>query len=157
MKYWIDQGKTTQKVTTQAGVRNVLVPLEQKVWLKAPWLRFPNMKGCWFSNTLFARVPSIHSDIDALMFMNGKGFNYVYPWKSKKQCPEALMSFIHDVDIPQMIVSDGGKELLLMKLATNTTFSRNLQSHTAHTKMLPKQAFVRTKRVHSKTLDRLVC
>ena len=36
---------------------------------------------------------------------------YVYTWKSKKQHPEALMSIIHYVGIPQMIVSDGEKEL----------------------------------------------
>ena len=111
MEYWIDQGKANSESDYTAGVRNVLGPLEQKVWKKAPWLKFPTMKGHWFSNALFAKIPSIHGDKGASMFMNDKGFDYVYPWKSKKQHPESLMSFIQDVGIPQMIVSDGGKEL----------------------------------------------
>ena len=91
------------------------------------------------------------------MFMNGKGFNYVYPWKSKKQHPEALVSFI--IGIPQMIASDGGRDFTkkpLMRHANNTTCRRNSQSHTAHSKMLLKQAFVRSKRVHDENFDRVV-
>ena len=118
------------------------------------------MKGHWFSDAMLAKVPSIYSDKGASMFMNGKGYDYIYPWKSKKQHAEALMSFIHDVGIPQTIVSDGRKELwqaIAQKHATDTTFSRHSQSHTAHGKMPLKQAFMRPKRVHDETLDRLAC
>ena len=92
-------------------MRNVLVPSESKVQRKHPWLKFPNMKGSQFSNAMFAKVLSIHGDKGASMFTNITGFNYVYPWKSKKQHPEALPLFIHDVGIPQMIGFHGGKEL----------------------------------------------
>ena len=51
----------------------------------------------------------------------GNGFNYVYPWKSKEQHPETLMSFIHDVGIPQMIVSDGGRSFTKVG-STNVPF-----------------------------------
>ena len=43
------------------------------------------MKGHWFSNALFAKVPLIHGDKHASMFTNDKAFDYVYPWKSQKQ------------------------------------------------------------------------
>ena len=64
------------------------------------------------------------------------------------------MSFIHDVGIPQMIVSDGERNFtkeLLMKHATYTASSRNSQPHTAHGKMLPRQAFMGTKGHSMKT------
>ena len=51
------------------------------------------------------------------------------------------MSFIHDVGILQMIVSDveiNFTKELLAKHAMNTPFSRNSQSHRAHGKMLQK-------------------
>ena len=51
------------------------------------------------------------------------------------------MSFVHDAGIPQMIVSDGERNFtkeLPVRHGTNTAFSRNSQSHTAHGKMTPK-------------------
>lgn len=101
----------TLKVTTQAGVRNVLVPSERKVRKKAPWLKFPSIKGHWYSDEIFSKIPSVHGDKGASVFTNGKGFDVIYPWRSKKHHPEALMSLIHEVGVPQIMVSDGGKEL----------------------------------------------
>ena len=154
------KAKQTLKVMTQAGVRNVLVPSEQEVWKKVPWLKFPNLKGHWFSDAMFAKVLSIHGDNGTSMFTNGKGFYYVYGWKSKKQHPEALMSFIQIFKFLKQLSLMGGRNFTkeqLVKHVMNTPFSRNSQSHTAHGKMLSEKAFVRTKRVHNEKLDRLVC
>ena len=111
----LPKAKNTLKVTTQAGVRNVLIPSERKVRKKAPWLKFPNVKGRWFSDEMFAKEVSLNGDTGASIFTDGKGFDHVYPWKSKKQHPEGLMSLIHNVGIPQTMVSDGARELFLGK------------------------------------------
>ena len=111
-KISLDKAKKTLLVTTQAGVRNVLVPSERKVRKKAPWLKFPSIKGKWYTDQYFSKVPSIHGKIGASIFTNGYGFDVVYPWKSKALHHEALTSFIHDVGVPQTLVSDGASELI---------------------------------------------
>ena len=109
----LEKAQDTLRVTTQAGVRNVLVPSERKVRKKAPWLKFPAVKGRWFTDQMFSLVESIHGDIGASVFTNGTGFDKVYPIHTKKDHSEATMHFIHDVGVPQTIVSDGAKELIL--------------------------------------------
>jgi len=111
----LDKSAKTLQRTTQAGVRNVLVPSERKVRKKAPWLKFPNIKGKWYTDLAFSNVKSIHGDTGMSIFTNGYGYDTTYPWASKRQHPEALMDFIHKVGIPQTIVSDGGKEIHLGK------------------------------------------
>ena len=61
------------------------------------------MEGHWFRNAMFAKVPLIHGDKGSYI-TKGTGFNDVYPCKSKELHPEALMSFIYDVGIPQTIL-----------------------------------------------------
>jgi len=60
---------------------------------------------------MFSKVPSLHNHKGASVFTNGLGYDAVYPWKSKSEHPVALSHFIHDVGIPQTIVSDGAPEL----------------------------------------------
>ena len=107
----LTKAKKTLQVTTQAGVRNVLVPSERKVRKKAPWLKFPNVKGRWFCDEMFSKCPSLDLHTGASVFTDGKGYDFVYPWKSKKQHPEGLMSLIQNVGIPQTLISDGAQEL----------------------------------------------
>lgn len=102
--------KKTIRVTTQAGVRNVLAPSERKVRKKAPWLKFPSVKGKFYCDAMFSKVPSIHGDKGGTVFTNGYGYDRFYPWKSKREHPDTIMSFIHDVGVPQVLVSDGAKE-----------------------------------------------
>lgn len=102
--------KRTLRVTTQAGVRNVLAPSERKVRKKAPWLKFPSFKGKFYADAMFSKVPSIHGDKGGTAFTNGFGYDRFYAWKSKSEHGNAIMSFIHDVGVPQTLVSDGAKE-----------------------------------------------
>jgi hypothetical protein len=99
------------QVTTQTGVRNILVPSEQKVQKKAPWLKFPSMKGHFFTDSMYSKVKSLHGDIGGTVFTNGHGLDAFYPWKSRKEHAEALMDFIHDFGVPQTIISDGAPDL----------------------------------------------
>jgi hypothetical protein len=111
----LETAKRTLLVTTQAGVRNVLVPAERRIRKKAAWLKFPNIKGRYYTDQMFASVKDIHKHTGGSVFTNGVGHDYFYPWKSKREHPEALMSFIHENGIPQTIISDGANEIHLGK------------------------------------------
>ena len=98
-------------MTTQAGVRNIHVSSERKVRKKAPWLKFPSIKGKFYTDSMHSKVKSIHGEMGGSMFTNGHGFDLFYPWQRKSEHPEALMEFIHDVGVPQVMISDGAAEL----------------------------------------------
>ena len=96
----LDTAKRTLQVTTQAGVRNVLVPSERKVRMKAPRLKFPSIKGKFYVDEMFAKVKSARGFIGASVNTNGLGYDLVYLWNRKAEHPDTLMSFIHDVSVP---------------------------------------------------------
>ena len=102
--------KRTMQVTTQAGIRNVLAPGERKVRQRLNHLNFPNLKGTFYTDTMFSKVKSTRGFNAAQVFTDGRGYDQIYPLVSKKRASEALMSFIHDVGIPQTIVSDNASE-----------------------------------------------
>ena len=99
------------QATTQVGLCNIFSPSERKVKLKAPWLKFPSVNRRIFSDVLFSKVPSIHEDVGAVVFTDGKGFDSFYLFKSKAHYPEHLMSFIQDFDVPKTLVTDGASEM----------------------------------------------
>lgn len=109
----LEKANNTLNVTTQAGIRNVLIPSERKVRKKAPWLKFPAIKGRWFTDQMFAAVPSLNGERIASVFTNGKGYDLVYPIRTKGEHSIAFMKMIHDLGVPQTVVSDGAKELML--------------------------------------------
>jgi Reverse transcriptase (RNA-dependent DNA polymerase) len=102
--------KRTLAVTTQAGVRNVLLPSERKVRQRLDHLRFPTLKGRFYTDTLFAKNKSLRGHVAAQIFTNGLGYDRFYPMPDKKSAPDALMQFIHDDGIPQLLVSDYAPE-----------------------------------------------
>ena len=75
-------------------------------------MRFPNLKGRFYSNTMFAKTKSTRLHAAAQLFTNGQGYVRFYPIESKKYCHTTLTSFIEDVGIPQTIVTDNAPELM---------------------------------------------
>ena len=66
--------------------------------------------GCWYSDTIYFSVKSItRKETSAQIFTNGKGFDIVYPIESVKQCHQALVNFIQEHGIPQILVVNGHK------------------------------------------------
>ena len=61
---------------------------------------------------MFSKVLSIHGDNGATVYTNGQGYDVIYPWQTKGDHADTLMSLIQDVGIPQTLISDGGKELI---------------------------------------------
>ena len=108
----IDTAKRTLRATTQTGVRNILAPAERRVRKKAPWLKFPNLRSKFFWDSMHSKVPDIHGRRGASIFTNGIGYDCFYPHEKESHSSQDLMSFIHDVGVPQTLVSDGAKALI---------------------------------------------
>lgn len=106
----LNTASRTMNVTTQSGIRNVLAPSERKLRQRLDHMRFPNLRGKWYTDTWFATVKSLRGYKANQLFTNGKGYDRPYPMVSKKDAPNGLMGFIHDVGIPQIIVSDNAQE-----------------------------------------------
>lgn len=106
----LQTAKETLAVTTHEGIRDVYVSAEQKMRKKAPYLRFPNLKSTFYVDSLFSTVKSVHGHTGGSIFTNGYGYDRFYPWTRKFHHPDALMSFIHEVGLPNTLVSDGALE-----------------------------------------------
>ena len=59
-----------------------------------------------------SKAPSIHGELGATVFTDGHGYDFVYPWKSKSEYPDALMKLIHQAGVPKTLVTDGTKEMM---------------------------------------------
>jgi len=106
----LSAAKKTLRVTTQSGIRNVYAPAERKLRQRTTHLNFPNLRGRWYTDTLFSKVKSIRGNKGAQVFTNGKGFDCIYPHVSKSCAGEGLTRFIQDVGVPQTLVMDGAME-----------------------------------------------
>ena len=79
----LEAAKRTMKVTTQKGIRNVLLSPERRSRQHTSYLRFPNLKGNTYSDTMFSQVQSTRMNNAAQVFTNGLGFDRFYPLPSK--------------------------------------------------------------------------
>jgi hypothetical protein len=106
----IPAAAATLQNTTQEGVRNVYIPAERKTQKKAPWLKFPAVKGKFYADQMFSKLKSLHGHIGATVYTNGLGYDRIYPWKQKGDHHETTMDLIHDVGVPQTLVTDNAPE-----------------------------------------------
>ena len=73
-------------------------------------LKFPTLRGTWYTDTMFTQHKSIRSCTCAQVFTNGFGFDRVYPIGAKNEAHLALTKFIQDVGIPQTLTMDNAPE-----------------------------------------------
>jgi hypothetical protein len=75
-------------------------------------LKYPTLKGRFWSDTSFASVTSRRGHSIAQQFTNGcLGCERFYPMKSKSKAPAVLMSFTQDAGIPPTtLVADNAHE-----------------------------------------------
>jgi len=126
----LEAAKRTMLVTTQTGIRNVLAPGERKIRQRLNHLNFPNLKGQFFTDTMFAQVKSTRGYTAAQVFTDGRGFDHIYPIKGKGHAAETLINFIQDVGIPQTIISDNAPEEISGKFAETCRKYRIKQEQT---------------------------
>ena len=107
----LDTANKTLRCTTQSGMRNIFVPSDRKVRMKAQWLKYPSINVKMYGDAMHSKVPGLGGETGATILTNGKGFDHVYPWKTKDDYAKSLMKFIHDVGIPKTLVTDGASEM----------------------------------------------
>ena len=73
--------------------------------LGGPYSRFS-------SDTLFSIIKSTRSNVFTQLLSNYVNFTKIYPFKTKREAPSTLSTFIHEVDIPTSLHADGAKELI---------------------------------------------
>eukprot|EP00536_Pseudo-nitzschia_multiseries_P014239 jgi/Psemu1/38033/gm1.38033_g len=104
------KAEQTLKVTTQKALRNLQLPLMKRL----PTQRFRNKRvapGTWYTNAWHAKTTSImRQEKCAHVFTNGKGFEVFIPIQGKSQAHQGLKIFIHEVGIPEHLISDGAPE-----------------------------------------------
>jgi hypothetical protein len=96
----LETAKKTLRVTTQAGIRNVLAPTERKVRQILDHLKFPTLAGRTFIDMMIAKGPSIRQYKAAQVFTDGSGFDHFYLIDTKGDAHEALLDHIKEVAIP---------------------------------------------------------
>ena len=77
----LDTAKRTLQVTTQASIKNVLAPGERKLHQRLDHLKFLNLRGRFYTDTMFSKVKSIRGHRTAQIFTNGQGYDQFYPMK----------------------------------------------------------------------------
>ena len=69
--------------------------------------------GMFCSDTFKSNVKSLRGNMYYQLFCNRGNYRKTYPLKSKSEAHHALDSFIHDVGIPEEMLTDNAKELHL--------------------------------------------
>jgi hypothetical protein len=105
-----ESASRTLNVTTQNGIRKVMLPVERRFRTKQSHLRFLTLDGKWFSDTTFPVPKSIRGNSSAQLTTNGKGYTHFFPMRAKSESPAALMDFIHENGVPAWLVVDNTPE-----------------------------------------------
>eukprot|EP00536_Pseudo-nitzschia_multiseries_P016991 jgi/Psemu1/48845/gm1.48845_g len=104
------KAEQTLKVTTQKALQNLQLPLMKRL----PTQRFRNKRitqGTWYTDTWHAKTTSImRQEKCAQVFTNGNGLEVFIPIQNKLQAHQGLKIFIHEVGIPEHLISDGAPE-----------------------------------------------
>jgi len=105
----IAQAKLTLKATTRRLVRSALMPLARRYRVDRMF-DLPRVRTSMATDTMDARVSSIHGDRYCQIFASKEFFVEAYPIQRKADCHEALDRFIKEYGIPDQLIMDGSGE-----------------------------------------------
>jgi hypothetical protein len=77
-------------------------------------LRYPRLggrHGRFYTDTLFAKTPSLNGYTMGQVYTNDINFTKFIPMKRKGKAPDSLIQFMQDIGIPSYLHSDNAKEL----------------------------------------------
>jgi hypothetical protein len=83
-------------------------------------LRYPRLGGChgrFYTDTFFAKSPTLAGCQMAQIYTNDINFTKVFPIKHKSEAHHTLVQFMQDVGIPSVLHTDDAKELTQGKMA----------------------------------------
>jgi hypothetical protein len=82
---------------------------------------------------MFSTLRGIGGLKGGFVYTNGLGYDWFYPWKSKGQRPDTLMQFIHDVGVPNTLISNNAPEEIHGRARdTCTKFRINVKTIVSH-------------------------
>ena len=105
----VAQATLTLKATTQKYVRSALLPLAQQYRVDRMFGQ-KMFNAHVYTNTMDARVASIHGNRYGQVFDTKDYFVDVYPIKKKSHCGDGLSEFITNYGVPLKMTFDGSKE-----------------------------------------------
>ena len=85
-KWWncmMNTASHMMRSTTQAGIQNIYAPGERKLRQHLDHMRYPNLKGKWYSDTFFMKVTLVRWHMCGQILTNGLGFDIPYPLARK--------------------------------------------------------------------------
>ena len=112
----LDQAKQTIKCTTQSAIKLNEGILGRRFKPKVHHTRYRQLGGylgMFAADTFLSNVTSLRGNKYTQLFCNRGNFCKLYPMKKKSDAPHALDRFIHEVGVPNELLTDGAKELTL--------------------------------------------
>ena len=85
-KWWhctMNAASCMMQSTTQTGICSIYVPGERKLRQHLNHMRYPNLKGKWYSDTFFMKITLVRQHTCGQIFINGLGFDIPYPLARK--------------------------------------------------------------------------
>ena len=107
----LETAKRTMKVTTQAGVRTIVRPMERRFRTRRNQLKFPTSNRLIYSDTMFPKVQSIRKMNCAQIYTDTLGWDHFHPMRAKSEAGESLDRFVDENQwIPRTLITDGAME-----------------------------------------------
>ncbi len=116
-KQWgirVETATRTLNATTQLAIRQAIHPIQGRFRTEVMQLRYPRLggrHGRFYTDTFFAKTPSLGGAKMAQVYMNDVNFTKIVPMKTKAEAPDTLVQFMQDIGIPSHLHSDDAKEL----------------------------------------------
>jgi len=105
-----DVAEKTLKATTILAMRNFNEPRYSSYGHRFRWLGRRRIAGRFWTDTFFAKHPTLSDHTCAQIFINEYRYIHVVPMKGKGEAPYALRSFFDTIGLPDLIISDNAKE-----------------------------------------------
>jgi hypothetical protein len=116
-KQWgigLETATRTLNATTQLAIRQAIHPIQRRFRTEVMQLRYPRLggrHGRFYTDTFFAKTPSLGGAKMAQVYTNDVNFTKIVPMKAKSEAPDTLVQFMQDIGIPSHLHSDDAKEL----------------------------------------------
>jgi hypothetical protein len=106
----LETASRTLNVTTQAGIRKIVQPLERRFKSFQKHLNYPTLQARYYSDTMFAKTRSIRGYSMGQVFTDGRGDTHFYPMKKNKDAGFCLKAFILENGAPAQLRTDYARE-----------------------------------------------
>jgi hypothetical protein len=98
-------------VTTQHGVQTFLRPTDRRLSTSLPHLAYSMITRTFYSDTMFAKLKSLHQCSTAQVWTDGQEYALLYPIKSKASSYETIHLMCSDINaIPKVVITDNAME-----------------------------------------------